>query len=902
MEENIVLSLTTIKSRIKNLPKILSSILSNNKSKYTIHIFYSETQNIYDEGCSDDDIIYLIDYINSVKDVHIKISEVDNIGPYRKIIPALKIYKNSIIITIDDDEIFESKLVDLFVESYNKYKCIICSVGRIVDIGKWHKMNDSIEYYKKIFTSDKPYMNILPEGYGGILYHTDMFCEDFINYDYTKLDKNMMRNDDIFLRNYTYNKGIPVFINYIYQSNIYNTEQIDTLFKSNKDEPLSDLIGTSFVCQEKFLKNYNNDFDTLRDILELINLHDKQKNDIYKRSVHTGTDVKKLQYKINYNETDKYIDLNKIIREKFFNGDDTKINTVLINIEKDAFRYETAVREFKKFLVTDFVHLKATYWREKNKFIEDMNNILKFMSSYNKNICIETGNSGVSLNVFSEFDDKNIKIQDGPLACYCSHVRGIIYGFLNFSNYTIIVEDDFHVNNIDLINENICKIPEDWDIICFGAQPINRFYEGDFYKFSDLFHSTQFYVIRNSCMKTIFENIYPIYDQIDILLSKLHGILNIYNIPNSVLQKNFESNTQNNLYVIYNSPNYKFIRICIDKIKNILNQILCSELKIVKETCHIKNIVLKILFDVIFSKILCVGEIDKEYFNKSLHNDGNMNDTSTVDTETCDNNSTYKKDINENVEETLYTEYFIENMKEKLYAQLFIVMNSCVKGINVDTTVKNIISDIYNIINGFKLNTHECIVPLNYGSTSNVYLVENENTVIKIYNKNLRWKCYGHSEWSEIIKREIEILNRLQNNDNGELFQKVFKCEDNKIYMEYTGETLFDHFELPDDWITQLEKIFNGFNNCGVYYPEFNLKNITLKNGKIYIIDFGLANIEDDPSEKNQKTLDNFIEFISAINDKFKSICELEQQHIYYNNFINNLKIERNEKYMKNIF
>ena len=38
----------------------------------------------------------------------------------------------------------------------------------------------------------------------------------------------------------------------------------------------------------------------------------------------------------------------------------------------------------------------------------------------------------LSINEFSEFNDPNIYIQDGPLACYCSHVRSMIYSYTNF--------------------------------------------------------------------------------------------------------------------------------------------------------------------------------------------------------------------------------------------------------------------------------------------------------------------------------------------------------------------------------------------------------------------------------------------------------------------------------------
>lgn len=909
--EHIVISLTTIKSRIANLNQIIKSILDQYTLPDVISIYYSKEKHLFDEGCDDIDINNLrcsIDnlLVLSKKDVIVKITQTTNIGSYRKIIPALREYPNSIIITIDDDEIFDSDLVKILYNAYLEHKCVIASVARIVDLNSWTNMNDTIDYYKLIFSTNKPYMNLLPEGYGAILYNSDMFSDDFINFDYKNLslDEIVGKNDDIFIRNYLYKKGIKVFVTNLYQSNIYNQEQIKSLFKYNINLVLSKILQNVNNIQKKilFTSNIYNELDLDTDMRQLIILHLNQKNDITKKSVHTGTDVKKLQYKINYAETHECIDIHNLIKNKFFPSSKSHhVNTIMINIEKDIFRYEIAVREFKKLLITDFIHLKATYWKEKNKFNYDMNSILHYLQNYNKNIV----NSNVNLDIFSVFTDPNIIIQDGPLACYCSHVRALIYGFLNFTDYTLIVEDDFHVNDIELIVKGIEIIPDDWDIICFGAQPINKFYSGTCYKFTDLFHSTQFYIIRNSCMQTIFENIYPISDQIDILLSKMHSILNIYNIPNSVLQKNFTSNTQNNLYVMYNSPNYQYIRITLDKIKILLRKIIISKFNKNNFIHHfakqIDNIVLKIVYDFIFSKIVLADDLDKKYFNEEIIN-----------------SNIYEEDNNMNS----YNEYFIQNEKNKLYSLIYIIINSCVKGINVDITVKNIISDIFDIINKFititpNLHIDVEFFPLNYGSTSNVYLgipkdnllnfdgfnLDKNIVVVKAYNSNLRFKHINHSNPQYIIQNEIRLLTRLQGFD---YFPQLINNNINnlnEIYLTYTGETLFDNFCLPSDYKYQIIKIFEILDTNHIFYPEFNIKNITCLDGRLYFIDFGLASeIYNLQETNNIMNRENFIELLDLLNNKYIEISDIEQQHIYYNNLVVNVKLNSNSKYKNNLF
>jgi len=101
-QEHIVISLTTIKSRISNLSQIIKSILDQDTLPDVINIYYSKENHLFDEGCDDLDINNLKESINNLlglykKNVIVKISQTANIGSYRKLIPALRDYPNSII-------------------------------------------------------------------------------------------------------------------------------------------------------------------------------------------------------------------------------------------------------------------------------------------------------------------------------------------------------------------------------------------------------------------------------------------------------------------------------------------------------------------------------------------------------------------------------------------------------------------------------------------------------------------------------------------------------------------------------------------------------------------------------------------------------------------------------------
>ena len=153
------------------------------------------------------------------------------------------------------------------------------------------------------------------------------------------------------------------------------------------------------------------------------------------------------------------------------------------------------------------------------------------------------------------------------------------------------------------------------------------------------------------------------------------------------------------------------------------------------------------------------------------------------------------------------------------------------KLINVKSIVQSLLHDIDTILNGFNL-------PLkahSYGSTSNIYRVGNK--IHKVYR----------DDNEKIFKNEVAIL------------KKVYTIEttEKTIIMDYLGESLYHQWDLPLDWKDQIADIFIIFDTLDIFYPEFNLKNILVKNGIIYFIDFGLASLS---GKTNYTNYSNFIE------------------------------------------
>jgi len=564
--------------------------------------------------------------------------------------------------------------------------------------------------------------------------------------------------------------------------------------------------------------------------------------DEIRNHIATGVDAKILQYEENALEiSDDKIDLIEILGGKQ--------NCILINMEKDVERYHTSVDQLKKVSIQKFVHLKGTNGRNKNKeFLEkDLTYILNFISQFNSEIKPKQ----IKINEFSEINDSGVHIQDGPLGCYCSHLRALIYGYLNYEDYTIICEDDISITNTEKIKKYITQIPNDWDVICLNSKGKNISY-GDlpFYKFTDEFHSGHFYIVKNSSMPEIFKWMYPMTDQVDVLLSNSHKVLNIYNIPDTVYQKNLETNTQNNLDTIFSSPNYNVVRDSLNRSEDILNHF--ANIILPDNVERNKFIVKHIMYDVIYNFMLTKGN--------------NNNDPGS------------------NIEDYIFDNSYEGKWRYKMLVKFVTFFLQCSKkGINPKLAGQSLINVCLFTLNKFTELHGDNTKAYSFGSTAHTYRV-GDDLLLKRYNQRLRWATEGHDDSKTIMNKELEILNKLKNVNS---VPKIIDSVDMDIIMEYRGESIYNDFNLPDDWKNQITNIFSELTDNGIFYPEFRLHNILVLNGKISFVDFGMAEFIDNCD--NTENLEKFIKYLGLLDDKFKVVTDLNARHILISTFLQNV-------------
>lgn len=181
----VYISLTSIFENQDILLQTLQSIMKQTRLPDKIFLYLSEESYILDTGFKDKKITNskLLKFIND--NSIIDIIWVKNTGSYRKLLPLLKEKwdEDCVIITIDDDTVYDTHLIENLINDFNEQNCVIGYRGFTPLFDKL----ENFDYSKR----DKQKLNSLYNfltGVGGILYKPDFF----------KKTKNLIFDDKIY--------------------------------------------------------------------------------------------------------------------------------------------------------------------------------------------------------------------------------------------------------------------------------------------------------------------------------------------------------------------------------------------------------------------------------------------------------------------------------------------------------------------------------------------------------------------------------------------------------------------------------------------------------------------------------------------------------------------------------
>ncbi len=190
---NMIISLTSIPSRIATLDIVVTSLLEQSKPPRKIILWLNTELKTR-----------LPTRLKRLEGDCFKIRYCKGTSSYRKLLPSLKAYPDETIVTCDDDMIYPVDWLSNLYRCHLVHKsCVISQVGRLIE----RDNNSELMPYKewKFIRHEYSKPNLLPIGYGGVLYPPNTFNEQVFDEEiYLRLSP---KADDLWFKAMAYLNG-----------------------------------------------------------------------------------------------------------------------------------------------------------------------------------------------------------------------------------------------------------------------------------------------------------------------------------------------------------------------------------------------------------------------------------------------------------------------------------------------------------------------------------------------------------------------------------------------------------------------------------------------------------------------------------------------------------------------
>lgn len=197
----MIVSLTTISSRLEKIASVIENILEQDFSDFHVVLYVSKEPWLLDEG-----VVSLPHNLKALQKMGgFEVKWTKNIGPYRKLIPALKENwgKDVKIVTIDDDVVYPNDFLKTLSLASEIYECPVAYRGREINT---NPVGDILPYRSWLGSSLAGASGMkVPTGKDGVIYRTSHFSKTV--FDQEKAVKLAKTADDLWFKWNTVKNG-----------------------------------------------------------------------------------------------------------------------------------------------------------------------------------------------------------------------------------------------------------------------------------------------------------------------------------------------------------------------------------------------------------------------------------------------------------------------------------------------------------------------------------------------------------------------------------------------------------------------------------------------------------------------------------------------------------------------
>lgn len=206
---NIVVSFTSYPARVKCLPLVVGSLVRQTRKPNKIVLYLSKQQ----FADSNDPVLASI----RKQGVEVRLCN-DDMRSHKKYLYAMQEFPEDIIITVDDDILYDKNLIEDLYQSYLRHPGAV-SAKRVHKIK--FDQNNRVKPYKEWDIStqesvDKESLELIATGCGGVLYPPHCLHNKYHDIDIVR--DTCMHADDLWLKIMELMKGTPTVL---VQSNNY---------------------------------------------------------------------------------------------------------------------------------------------------------------------------------------------------------------------------------------------------------------------------------------------------------------------------------------------------------------------------------------------------------------------------------------------------------------------------------------------------------------------------------------------------------------------------------------------------------------------------------------------------------------------------------------------------------
>lgn len=213
-EEQIIVSLTSIKSREAALQETISTLVRQDiEAPYEVRIHISREPYLLDEGFLEVPA-WIERYRNSNSRCRLKVVYVENTGPFRKLLPVLaesfREGSDPLIVTCDDDTRYSENWLSSLLFHHRRVGGIVAYRGHTIRLGS--ETNELLPYSEWQKNPKKEHFSLLniPTGKDGVVYRRSYFGAAVLNIAAAKIISPTA--DDLWFRWHSILRGVPCYL------------------------------------------------------------------------------------------------------------------------------------------------------------------------------------------------------------------------------------------------------------------------------------------------------------------------------------------------------------------------------------------------------------------------------------------------------------------------------------------------------------------------------------------------------------------------------------------------------------------------------------------------------------------------------------------------------------------